>query len=191
MTLFFSLGSLFVARFIASSSAVYGVFATVVGIFTVMFITSNAVVFSYEIGVVHSWKLWPRGVDINLLFPADERAYALLVMMEERMPSQRNGVTFDAVGHGDPRRPDPALLRQRPPEVPLRPYDLLRDDGAGLPPAVEEAAEPEESEVPAGAQGGQVAEGAEGEQAASAALVDPASPQAPSESGRGDAPADR
>ena len=68
MTLFFSLGSLVVARFIASSSAVYGVFATVVGIFSVMFITSNAVVFSYEIGVVHALKLWPRGVDINLLF---------------------------------------------------------------------------------------------------------------------------
>ncbi len=126
MTLFFSLGSLVVARFIASSSAVYGVFATVVGIFSVMFIVSNAVVFSYEVGVVHAWKLWPRGVDINLLFPADERAYTLLTMMDERMPSQRNGVAFDAIGHGDSRRPDPATLRERPPGVPLRPYDLLR-----------------------------------------------------------------
>ncbi len=124
MMLFMSLGSLAVSHFISTSSAVYGVFATVVGIFTVMFIVSNAVVLSYEIGVVWAWQLWPRGVDINLLFPADERAYALLSLMDERMPSQRNGVAFDAIGHDDPRRADLALLRKRSPGVPLRPYDL-------------------------------------------------------------------
>ena len=52
--------------------------------------------------MVRAWQLWPRGVDINLLFPADERAYALLTLMDERMPSQRNGVAFDATGHDDP-----------------------------------------------------------------------------------------
>jgi hypothetical protein len=62
-------------------------------------------------------------VDINLLFPADERAYALLTLMDERMPSQRNGIAFDATGHDDPRRPDRVTLRSRPPGIPLRPYD--------------------------------------------------------------------
>ncbi|HEX6887751.1 MAG TPA: YihY/virulence factor BrkB family protein [Candidatus Nanopelagicales bacterium] len=123
MTAFLTLGSLIVGRFIATSSVVYGAFATVVGIISVLFVVSNAVVFCYEISVVRAWRLWPRGVDIMLLFPADERAYALLTLMDERMPSQRNGVAFDATGHDDPRRADQALLHDRPPGVPRRPYD--------------------------------------------------------------------
>ena len=107
----------------SSSSAVYGVFGTVVGIFSVLFLVSNAIVFSFEISVVRAWQLWPRGVDINLLFPADERAYALLTLMDERMPSQRNGVAFDATGHDDPRRPDLTTLMRRPAGVPVHPYD--------------------------------------------------------------------
>ncbi|MGB7964574.1 MAG: YihY/virulence factor BrkB family protein [Propionicimonas sp.] len=128
MTAVTSLGSVLVGQFVASSSAVYGAFATVVGIFSVLFLVSNAVVFCFEISVVRAWQLWPRGVDVNLLFPADERAYALLTLMDERMPSQRNGVAFDAQGHDDPRRPDPATLHRRPPGVPLRPYDASPSD---------------------------------------------------------------
>jgi len=122
MTTIIGLGSALVGQFIASSSAVYGVFGTVVGIFSVLFLVSNAVVFSFEISVVRAWQLWPRGVDINLLFPADERAYALLTLMDERMPSQRNGVAFDATGHDDPRRTDLATLMRRPDGVPVHPY---------------------------------------------------------------------
>lgn len=128
MTVFLSLGSLLVGRSISSSSAIYGAFATVVGLFSVLFLVSEAIVFSLEISVVRAWELWPRGLDINLLFPADERAYALLTLMDERMPSQRNGVQFDATGHDDPRRPDPFSLQRRPPGIPLRPYDLQPTD---------------------------------------------------------------
>ncbi|MDQ1250414.1 MAG: Ribonuclease [Actinomycetota bacterium] len=122
MTAIVTLGSALVGRFVANSSAVYGVFASVVGIFSVLFLVSNAVVFSFEISVVRAWGLWPRGVDINLLFPADERAYALLTLMDERMPSQRNSIAFDAAGHDDPRRADLAALMRRPEGVPVSPY---------------------------------------------------------------------
>lgn len=122
MTTLIGLGSALLGRFVTSSSAVYGVFGTVVGIFSLLFLVSNAVVFSFEISVVRAWQLWPRGVDINLLFPADERAYALLTLMDERMPSQRNGVAFDATGHDDPRRADLARLMARPSGVPVHPY---------------------------------------------------------------------
>ena len=123
MTLFLSLGSILVGRFVSSSSAIYGAFATVVGIFSVLFLVSNSIVFCFEIGIVRAWRLWPRGIDIHLLYPADQRAYALLTVMDERMPSQRNGVLFDATGHDDPRRPGPAELHERPAGVPRRPYD--------------------------------------------------------------------
>lgn len=124
MTAVLGLGSLLLGRFIASSTPIYGVFATVVGIFSVLFLISNAIVFSFEISVVRAWQLWPRGVDITLLFPGDDRAYALLALMDERMPSQRIGVAFDATGHDDPRRPDDATLQVRPPGIPRRPYDV-------------------------------------------------------------------
>ncbi|HSO05385.1 MAG TPA: YihY/virulence factor BrkB family protein [Candidatus Limnocylindrales bacterium] len=133
MTTIIGLGSVLLGRFVTSSSAVYGVFGTVVGIFSVLFLVSNAVVFCFEISVVRAWQLWPRGVDINLLFPADERAYALLALMDERMPSQRNGVAFDASGHDDPRRADLASLMHRPDGVPLHPYVV--GDGEGQPPS--------------------------------------------------------
>jgi len=124
MTTIIGLGSALLGQFIAGSSAVYGVFGTVVGIFSVLFLVSNAVVFSFEISVVRAWQLWPRGVDINLLFPADERAYALLTLMDERMPSQRNGVAFDATGHDDERRAALSSLMRRPDGVPVHPYEV-------------------------------------------------------------------
>ena len=94
MTTIIGLGSVLLGRFVTSSSAVYGVFGTVVGIFSVLFLVSNAVVFCFEISVVRAWQLWPRGVDINLLFPADERAYALLDAdgRADALPAQRGRV---------------------------------------------------------------------------------------------------
>lgn len=126
MTAIIGLGSALVSRIVSSSSAIYGAFGTVVAIFSVLFLVSNAIVFSFEISAVRAWQLWPRGVDINLLFPADERAYALLTLMDERMPSQRNGIAFDATGHDDPRRWDIASLQRRAPGIPVDPYDAER-----------------------------------------------------------------
>jgi uncharacterized BrkB/YihY/UPF0761 family membrane protein len=159
MTTIIGLGSALVGQFIASSSAVYGVFGTVVGIFSVLFLVSNAIVFSFEISVVRAWQLWPRGVDINLLFPADERAYALLTLMDERMPSQRNGVAFDATGHEDPRRTDLATLMRRPDGVPVHPYAVTGagdDRATGSEPREQDGA-PSAPQGPDGAGPGQVA----------------------------------
>ncbi len=118
-----NLAGLITARFLNNSSAVYGALTTVVAFISVLFLSSNAVVFSYEASVVWAWRLWPRGVDINTLFPADERAYGLLTLMDERMPSQRNGVYFDATGHDDPRRTDLDSLMRRPEGVARSPYE--------------------------------------------------------------------
>ncbi len=151
MTTLIGLGSALLGRFVTSSSAVYGVFGSVVGIFSLLFLVSNAVVFSFEISVVRAWQLWPRGVDINLLFPADERAYALLTLMDERMPSQRNGVAFDATGHDDPRRADLAALMRRPGGVPVHPYapDIA---AAEAPPAPEGHETQPQAAVPSASQ---------------------------------------
>lgn len=123
VTVIVTLAGLIVARFLANSSAVYGAMTTVVAFISVLFLASNMIVLSYELSVVLAWRLWPRGVDINNLFPADERAYTLLSLMDERMPSQRNGIYFDATGHDDPRRPDLEALMRRPAGIPRTPYE--------------------------------------------------------------------
>jgi membrane protein len=123
ISLLLQLAGVIVGRFLNNSSAVYGAMTTVIAFISVLFLASNVIVLSYEVSVVWAWRLWPRGVDINNLFPADERAYALLTLMDERMPNQRNGIYFDASGHEDPRRPDLEELMRRPEGVPLTPYD--------------------------------------------------------------------
>ena len=123
-TLILALAGVITARFLDNSSAVYGAMTTVVAFISVLFLASNATVLSYEASVVWAWRLWPRGVDINNLFPADDRAYTLLSLMDERMPSQRNGIYFDATGHDDPRRPDLEALMRRPEGVPRSPYEV-------------------------------------------------------------------
>lgn len=123
VTSLIAMGSTLISRYVAGASAVYGVVSTVVGFISLLFLISNALVISLEASAVWAWQLWPRGVDINTLFPADERAYAILTLTDERMPSQRNGVAFDASGHDDPRRPPLEQLHRRVPGVPLTPYD--------------------------------------------------------------------
>ena len=49
MTTLIGLGSALLGQFVNNSSAVYGVFGTVVGIFSVLFLVSNAVVLLVEI----------------------------------------------------------------------------------------------------------------------------------------------
>ncbi len=117
------LAGVIVGRFLTNSSAVYGAMTTVIAFISVLFLASNVIVLSYEAAVVWDWRLFPRGLDINNLFPADERAYALLTLMDERMPSQRNGIYFDASGHEDARRPDLEALMRRPEGIPESPYD--------------------------------------------------------------------
>ena len=123
ISLILQLAGVIVGRFLQNSSAVYGAMATVIAFLSVLFLASNVIVLSYEMSVVWAWRLWPRGLDINNLFPADERAYALLTLMDERMPSQRNGIYFDASGHDDSRRPDLEALMRRPEGIPQSPYD--------------------------------------------------------------------
>ncbi len=130
-TAILALAGFITGRTLANSSAIYGAMTTVVAFISVLFLASNAIVFCYEASVVWAWRLWPRGVDINNLFPADERAYALLSLMDERMPSQRNGIYFDAHGHEDDRRPELEALMRRPEGVPRSPYDVPPDDSEG------------------------------------------------------------
>jgi membrane protein len=129
----FALGSPLLSLLIQRSSAVYGAFATVVGILALLYVAAQCFVISLEVTVVRAWNLWPRGIDINLLFDADRRAYRLLTQMDERMPSVINTSNFVATGNDDPARPPMTDLTERPPGVPRSPHEV--------PPASEEPTE--------------------------------------------------
>jgi len=119
----FAIGSPLLNLLITRSSAVYGVFATVVGILAMMYVAAQCFVISMEVSVVRAWQLWPRGIDINLLFDADHRAYRLLTQMDERMPSVMNTSRFVATGNDDPARPPLSDFTRRPAGVSPSPHD--------------------------------------------------------------------
>jgi uncharacterized BrkB/YihY/UPF0761 family membrane protein len=77
------------------SGPIYGGFATVVGIFTLMYIVSQALVFSGEISAVHHYRLYPRALRNTAPTAADVRALTLLAREQERLPGQRIAATFD------------------------------------------------------------------------------------------------
>jgi membrane protein len=104
------------------SSAVYGVFATVVGILAIIYVAAQCFVISLEVSVVRAWHLWPRGIDINLLFDADRRAYRLLTQMDERMPSAMNTAVFTASGNDDPLRASMTTYTERSATQPRSPH---------------------------------------------------------------------
>ena len=82
-----SLAPPLLARFVSSSGAVYGSFATVAGLFAVLYLMSQALVYSAEIAAVRHAGLWPRALDQTRPTAADVRVQTLLAREQERMPA--------------------------------------------------------------------------------------------------------
>ena len=101
-------GGTVLARLVVRSGAVYGSFATIVGIFTLLLLTSQALVFTAEIATVHRGHLWPRSLDPQQPIAADFKALRLLAREQERLPRQRNEVRLiagDASAHTTEKTP--------------------------------------------------------------------------------------
>jgi uncharacterized BrkB/YihY/UPF0761 family membrane protein len=93
-------GATVLPRLVARSGPVYGSFATIVGLFTLLFLVSQALVLAAEIAVVRRRRLWPRALDTKAPTDADRRALTILARAQERIPAERIDVRFD----GDPTR---------------------------------------------------------------------------------------
>ncbi len=90
------------ARFVGRSGPVYGSFATIVGMFALLYLVSQVLVYSAEIAVVRRRRLWPRALDMARPTRADRRALTGLARMEERTAVERVAVSF-----ADPAPPSP------------------------------------------------------------------------------------
>jgi uncharacterized BrkB/YihY/UPF0761 family membrane protein len=92
VTLVLNLGAPLLARLVSKAGAVYGSFATVAGMFALLYLVNQALVYAAEVAAVRYAGLWPRALDVNRPTAADLRAYALLAREQERIPAAR--VTF-------------------------------------------------------------------------------------------------
>jgi membrane protein len=79
---------------VTRAGLVYGSFATVVGIFTLLYLISQTLVLSVEVSTVIESRLSPRGLVNAVLTDMDRRALELLARQQERVAGQRITTTF-------------------------------------------------------------------------------------------------
>jgi uncharacterized BrkB/YihY/UPF0761 family membrane protein len=106
VALVLSLGPILLARLVSRAGPVYGSFATVAGIFALLYLVSQALVYSAEVAAVRYARLWPRALDVNRPTAADARAMALLAREQERIQAAQ--VDFHLASPDAPRAGDGA-----------------------------------------------------------------------------------
>ena len=98
-------GATVLPRLIARSGAIYGSFATIVGVFTLMFVVGQVLVISAEVAVVRRRRLWPRSLDTLHPTHADRRALLALARTQERLPVERIDARFDGADERGTTKP--------------------------------------------------------------------------------------
>jgi uncharacterized BrkB/YihY/UPF0761 family membrane protein len=88
LALVLHVGAPLLSLLVRKAGPVYGAFATVAGLFTLLYVVSQALVAVAEIAAVRHSRLWPRALDTAHPTEADERALALLAREQERIPGQ-------------------------------------------------------------------------------------------------------
>ena len=102
-----NVGAPLLARLVTKAGPVYGSFATVAGMFALLYLVGQALVYAAEVAAVRYARLWPRAVDLNRPTAADARALALLAREQERIPAAR--VTVHLAARGCPPVPSESL----------------------------------------------------------------------------------
>jgi uncharacterized BrkB/YihY/UPF0761 family membrane protein len=89
VTLVLNVGAPLLARLVTKAGPVYGSFATVAGMFALLYLVNQALVYAAEVAAVRYARLWPRALDLSHPTAADTRALALLAREQERIPAAR------------------------------------------------------------------------------------------------------
>jgi YihY family inner membrane protein len=106
-------GTLIVHHYLHTDS-VYGVFATVLGLVTWLYLAANITVYSAEVNVVLARRLWPRAIVQPPLTEADRVSMALQALQNQRREEQHVEVTFR---DREPGAEAPPTTPQTPGEV--------------------------------------------------------------------------
>src|ERR1700722_6123380 len=107
VTLALNLGAPLLARLVSKAGAVYGSFATVAGMFALLYLVNQALVYAAEVAAVRYAGLWPRALDVNRPTAADIRVMTLLAREQERIQAARVGFRLvspdsSTAGNGSP-----------------------------------------------------------------------------------------
>ena len=89
VTVVVNAGTLLLARLVTKAGPVYGSFATVAGMFALLYLIGQALVYAAEAAAVRHARLWPRALDLNHPTEADTRVLTLLAREQERIPAAR------------------------------------------------------------------------------------------------------
>jgi uncharacterized BrkB/YihY/UPF0761 family membrane protein len=103
VTVVLTAGTPLLARLVAKAGPVYGSFATVAGMFALLYLVGQALVYAAEFTVVRHARLWPRALDLNRPTVADTRALTLLAREQEHIPAAR--VELHLATQGPPGSP--------------------------------------------------------------------------------------
>ena len=96
VTIVLTVGAPLLARLVTKAGPVYGSFATVAGMFALLYLVGQALVYAAEVAAVRYARLWPRALDLTRPTPADARALTLLAREQERIPAARVGFRLAA-----------------------------------------------------------------------------------------------
>ena len=99
-----SFGPPVLAQLVTRAGPVYGSFATVAGLFTVLYLVSQALVFAAEVAAVRYGRLWPRAVVMDDPTTADARALTLLAREREVIAAERVAVLVEPDPRDDGRQ---------------------------------------------------------------------------------------
>ena len=125
VTAVLNVGAVLLTALVTGAGPVYGGFATVAGIFTLLTLISRVLVYAAEAAAVHHARLWPRALDPSRPTEADARA--LLLLCREQAPAvafRIEAVRIEAFRiEASPRPAD------EPADHPGVPGEHLADDG--------------------------------------------------------------
>jgi membrane protein len=107
VTIALNLGAPLLARLVTKAGPVYGSFATVAGMFALLYLVNQALVYAAEVAAVRYARLWPRALDVNRPTAADIRVMTLLAREQERIRAARVGLRLvsgdsSTAGNGSP-----------------------------------------------------------------------------------------
>jgi YihY family inner membrane protein len=94
-TILQAIGGFIVGHYLKNESAVYGLFAIVLGLFAWIYLITELTVYAAELNVVLARRLWPRGLVQPPLTEADRRSLAAQAVQNRRRPEQSVEVAFD------------------------------------------------------------------------------------------------
>ncbi len=89
------LGGYYVDHVIKRMSALYGIFAVVLGLLAWLYLGAQLTIFAAEVNVVKKRRLWPRSFFSEPLLDADRRALTSSAEVEERVEQENVEVNFD------------------------------------------------------------------------------------------------